>query len=175
MSAPEPTDRGQDPEPERVPAPEPAASFAPPTVDPPHFTATAPAQAAPVAAGTFCRACGNGIDQRAVICPQCGVATGQQAAVAAPVVVSGAKSGGIAVLLSVLITGAGHWYAGEVGRGFAFFAGAFLAALSTLFLVGFIALPVVWIWAAIDANKAAERHNLRIAAAASQQPLLIAH
>jgi TM2 domain-containing membrane protein YozV len=132
-------------------------------------TASVPAPPAP---GAFCRACGRGIDQRAVICPQCGVATGhgQQAGT---VVVSGAKSGGVAVILSLLITGAGHWYTGEVGRGFAFFGGAILAAFSLAFLIGIVALPAVWIWAAIDANKSAERHNRRVASAAAQ-PLALA-
>ena len=158
-----------------APTAEPATSFAPPTEQAPQFAAAetpAPALPAPVATGAFCRACGTGIDARAVICAQCGVATGHGQQPAAGVV-SGWKSGGIAVLLSLLITGAGHWYTGEVGRGFAFFGGAFLAALSLAFLIGVVALPAVWIWAAIDANKSAERFNARVGAAA-QQPLALA-
>jgi TM2 domain-containing membrane protein YozV len=141
-----------------------APSFAPPTAAPAQFTTT------PVPAA-FCRACGEGIDPRAVICPKCGVATGHGQAALSPVLVSGAKSGGVAIALSILFTGAGHWYTGEVGRGFAFLGAAFLAALSLFFVIGIIALPAIWIWAAIDANKSAERHNARLAAV-QRQPAL---
>lgn len=81
---------------------------------------------------------------------------------AAPV--RAAKSATAAVLLSLLLTGAGHWYTGEVGRGFAFLGGAVLAAFSLVFLIGIVALPAVAIWAAIDAGKSADRHNARLAA-----------
>ena len=91
------------------------------------------------------------------------VASGDRAPVPAASV-RGAKSATAAVLWSLLLTGAGHWYTGEVGRGFAFLGGAVLAALSTVYLIGIIALPVVLIWAAIDAGKSAERQNARLAA-----------
>ena len=174
MSAPPAPEDDRSPV-EGVPSDESRASFAPPA-HAPQFVAPAsslgPAAIAAAPSGAFCRACGNGLDPRAVICPSCGVPPGHGQP--APVMVSGSKSGGVAILLSLLITGAGHWYTGEVGRGFAFFGGAILAAFSLVFLVGFVALPAVWVWAAIDANKSAERHNLRVAAAAAQQPLAIA-
>jgi TM2 domain-containing membrane protein YozV len=112
----------------------------------------------------FCRACGNPLDVRAAICPGCGVPTGhgQVPGVVSHAALINRKSGGVAILLSLLFTGAGHWYSGEVGRGFAFLAAAFVAALSLLILIGFLALPAIWIWAAIDANKAAERYNQRL-------------
>ena len=126
---------------------------------------------APPSATAFCRACGTNIDARAAICPSCGVPTGNAhvAGLTAPVnqeALMNRKSGGTAILLSLLFTGAGHWYCGETGRGFAFLGGAFFAALLLLVAIGFVALPAVWIWAAIDANKAAERHNRRLLAAA---------
>jgi TM2 domain-containing membrane protein YozV len=72
------------------------------------------------------------------------------------------KSPGVAILLSLLVTGAGHWYCGEVGRGMAFFGAAFLAGLLCLVLIGFILLPIVYVWAAIDANAVATRHNMAL-------------
>jgi TM2 domain-containing membrane protein YozV len=77
------------------------------------------------------------------------------------------KSAGAAVLLSLLFTGAGQWYCGHVGRGFAFLAAAFVSALLCLVLIGFILLPVVYIWAAIDASSLAGKHNYRVLAQAT--------
>jgi TM2 domain-containing membrane protein YozV len=74
------------------------------------------------------------------------------------------KSATTAVLLSLLIIGAGHWYTGEVGRGFAFLGAAVLAAFTVVYVIGIVALPVVGIWAVIDAAKSAERQNARLAA-----------
>ena len=139
----------------------------------PDQSAAAPAHLpAPPPATAFCRACGTQIDARAAICPSCGVptGTGHVPGLGAPVsqeALMNRKSGGVAILLSLLFTGAGHWYCGETGRGFAFLGGAILAALMLLVFVGILALPAVWIWAAIDANKAAERHNRRLLAAAA--------
>jgi hypothetical protein len=103
------------------------------------------------------------VDPRAVICPKCGVQTGR-AITTIGGLHSDAKSGNTAVLLSFLMTGAGHWYTGEVGRGFAFFGAMVLAALtlSVVFVIGVVALLAVSIWAAIDSNQSAQRHNARL-------------
>lgn len=66
----------------------------------------------------------------------------------------GAKSPGVALLLSFLICGAGQMYCGRVGKGI-------------LMLIGCIALWVVflgwtvWIWSMIDAYSTAKDMNLR--------------
>jgi TM2 domain-containing membrane protein YozV len=78
------------------------------------------------------------------------------------------KSEGVAILLSLLITGAGQVYCGRVGRGAAFFFGAVFAWFTLLFLVGFILLPAIWIWAAVDASQLASRQNAMLMASASQ-------
>ena len=81
------------------------------------------------------------------------------------------KSAGLAILLSLVLTGAGHWYVGRVGRGIAFFAAAFISGLLIFALVGLFILPIVWVWAAIDANKCAQTHNqLLLAQAGTQVP-----
>jgi TM2 domain-containing membrane protein YozV len=79
------------------------------------------------------------------------------------------KSEGVAVLLSLLLTGAGQIYCGQVGRGIAFFFGAVFAAFSLIFLVGFVLLPAVWIWAAVDASLLANRQNAMLMASVNQQ------
>jgi TM2 domain-containing membrane protein YozV len=69
------------------------------------------------------------------------------------------KSPSTAVLLSLLFTGAGHWYTGDVARGFAFLGGAVLAVVFLGYVIGMIAVLAVAIWAAIDAGRCAERRN----------------
>ena len=113
------------------------------------------------ASDSYCSGCGSAIHPQAVVCPRCGVATvsAQQATSAAMNVAMNSKSTGLAILLSLVFTGAGHWYVGRVGRGLAFFAAAFVSGLLIFALVGLFVLPIVWVWAAIDANKCAHAHN----------------
>jgi TM2 domain-containing membrane protein YozV len=113
------------------------------------------------AGASFCSGCGSAIHPQAVVCPRCGVATATaaQATGAAMNVALNSKSTGLAILLSLVFTGAGHWYVGRVGRGIAFFLAAFISGLLIFALVGLFVLPIVWVWAAIDANKCAVRHN----------------
>ena len=129
-----------------------------------------PATAAPGPAAvqntgpTFCRACGKEIDGRAVICPNCGVAQSQAAAstyVARP---AGARTGGIAILLSILWPGAGHLYADDNTNGIIFTiisAVNFLLSLTLIWLI--LGIPI-WlgtaIWCSIDSNKKVEAWNI---------------
>jgi hypothetical protein len=71
----------------------------------------------------------------------------------------GHKSAGLAAVLSVLLCGAGQWYCGRTGRGFAFLAGALLAAALCVVLIGFALLPLVIFWSALDAAKLASGSN----------------
>lgn len=153
----------------------PVLSSALPPAPPPAFSAdpsgaSLPKRFAPPeapASSTFCRACGRHLDSRAVMCPGCGVATGINPLQASPSVAMAAmtlnrKSPGVAIVLSLLFTGAGQWYCGRIGRGFAFLTAAIIGGLLMLAVVGFLILPVVYAWAAIDANKLANEHNARL-------------
>ena len=64
----------------------------------------------------------------------------------------GPKSPGIALLLSILITGVGQMYNGQVAKGFLMLIGC--VVLWFMFL-GWI----IWIWSAIDAYQEAKRIN----------------
>ena len=64
----------------------------------------------------------------------------------------------VAVLLSALFPGLGHVYARDAGTGL-FFAVSFLSALLSLFVVGVVLVPAIWLYAAYDAAKAAERRD----------------
>jgi TM2 domain-containing membrane protein YozV len=96
-----------------------------------------------------------------MVCPRCGVAASgaTQAAGAAMAVALNSKSTGLAILCSLVFTGAGHWYVGRIGRGFAFFFAVVIAAILTTALIGLLLLPIIWIWAAIDARNCANAHN----------------
>jgi TM2 domain-containing membrane protein YozV len=131
------------------------------------------AETAIAADGSYCSGCGNAIHPQAVVCPRCGVATvsAEQATGAAMHVALNSKSTGFAILLSLVFTGAGHWYVGRIGRGIVFFAAAFISGMLILAVVGLFLLPIVWIWAAIDANQCAHSHNqLLLTQAGAQVP-----
>ncbi|HEX8101645.1 MAG TPA: hypothetical protein VF533_03465 [Solirubrobacteraceae bacterium] len=122
-----------------------------------------PAPPAPRQFGSFCRACGRQMDDRAAICPGCGVpAAPQQDGLSVHQAVAlsmNQKSPGVAVLLSLLVTGAGQIYCGRAGRGIAFFCAAFVSLILCMVIIGFVLLPIVWIWAAVDAHGLAQRQN----------------
>lgn len=80
------------------------------------------------------------------------------------------KSPGVAVLLSLLLTGAGQIYCGKAGRGIAFFCAGLFAWVALFFIIGFILLPAVWIWAAVDAASLAKRQNAMLVASVTGQP-----
>jgi TM2 domain-containing membrane protein YozV len=67
---------------------------------------------------------------------------------------AGAKSPGVALLLSLLICGVGQMYNGQVGKGILMLIGAVLA---WIVLLGWI----VWIWSMIDAYQTAKQMNIR--------------
>lgn len=115
---------------------------------------------------SFCSACGSSIDPRAMICPRCGVAAAgalnATAAVAALTIRH--KSPGVAILCSLFLPGAGQFYVGRTGRGVAFFCAALVSYILIIALIGLILVPIVAIWAAIDANKLANAYNAQLLA-----------
>lgn len=164
-----------------TPPPAQAASPATPSprAAPPAATPRPPAPAAPAALavpklpypatkspvlGSYCSGCGTPVHDEAVLCPRCGVPTrgAAQATNAAMTVALNSKSTAAAILLSLFFTGAGHWYVGRVGRGFAFLGAAIVSGILIVALVGLFLLPVVWAWAAIDANNCARKHNAEL-------------
>ena len=64
-----------------------------------------------------------------------------------------------AAILSLLIVGLGHFYAGHFWRALAWFFGAMLivsALMVTTGIGGLIAVPIIWIIAAWDAYRVAQ-------------------
>ncbi|MGV1007748.1 MAG: DUF2510 domain-containing protein [Dermatophilaceae bacterium] len=72
-----------------------------------------------------------------------------------------AKSPGLALAASFLVPGLGQLVNGEIVKGLVFVI-AFLAGIVALVvLVGFLVVPVVWVWAMIDAYRSAMQWNQR--------------
>lgn len=90
----------------------------------------------------YCSECGNELNDKAVVCPNCGVPTKNQEEIITP------KIGkGVAALASILIVGLGQMLQGRVGRGVAWLIGGLIIGLVT----GGLAAPIIWIASAIDA------------------------
>ena len=71
------------------------------------------------------------------------------------------KSPGIALLLSALFPGVGSMYAGKVGKGVALLAGYIVGWLLTGILVGFVVVPLMWVWAMVASYNDAVAWNAK--------------
>ncbi len=99
----------------------------------------------------FCENCGAEIDKKAEICPKCGVRT--------PAGTAEKKNPSLAAILSLLFTGLGQVYNGQITKGILFIIiGVVLAAL-IFFLVGIVLYPLFWIYNIYDAYSTAKGIN----------------
>lgn len=106
----------------------------------------------------FCRECGAEIRRAAEICPECGVRQRPPPSSA----VEGALDGRnplVAAVLSAVFPGLGHVYAREVEMGLFFAVSFLLAVFSLFFVVGFVLVPAIWLYAIYDAAKSAQRRD----------------
>jgi len=112
----------------------------------------------------YCSNCGALIDEKAEICPKCGVR------VMFPQVYREKKSGALAAILSAIIPGAGQLYCGRGMRALGFFVLNFFmflifgAAASENPNSGdpgilLIIMILVWLWNIFDANNIAGKTN----------------
>jgi TM2 domain-containing membrane protein YozV len=69
------------------------------------------------------------------------------------------KNPGLAAVLSFFITGLGQIYNGQIGKGIALFAGAVVSGLLCAVVIGFVLLPVIWLYGIFDAYRTAEKIN----------------
>lgn len=89
--------------------------------------------------------------------------SGAQAQHAAALAILGKKSAGLAAVLTLLLVGAGQMYLGHVGRGVAFLVAYVVAVVLMMVFIGFLLVPVVLIWALVDAVSLANQHNAHLA------------
>ena len=64
----------------------------------------------------------------------------------------------LAAILSLIVTRLGQFYNGEIGKGVIFMVIQFINGALTAVLIGWILLPIVGLWAILEAYMTA-RHN----------------
>jgi TM2 domain-containing membrane protein YozV len=95
----------------------------------------------------FCSNCGEQIDTRAEICPNCGVR-------AMP---SSAKNPAVAAILSFFVVGLGQVYNGKYRTAILMFVLAVISAMLWGIGIGVITSLIVWIWSMTDAWNVAKK------------------
>lgn len=71
------------------------------------------------------------------------------------------KSAGLAAVLSALINGLGQIYNGQILKGIIIIVVQAINGALTAVLIGWVLLPIVWVWAVHDAYRGAEKINRR--------------
>jgi TM2 domain-containing membrane protein YozV len=105
----------------------------------------------------YCSNCGEQIDERAEICPSCGVR--QSGSVIYQEHIFQQKNPGVAAVLSALFVGLGQIYNGEIAKGLMFMVAYFVSIILIFLLIGFITTPLLWIFGIYDAYDTAKRIN----------------
>ena len=67
----------------------------------------------------------------------------------------------LAAILSLLVAGLGQIYNGQIGKGVIFIVIQLINGALTAVLIGWFLLPIVGLWAMIDAYMTAKRNNER--------------
>lgn len=62
----------------------------------------------------------------------------------------------LAACLSFLVVGMGQVYNGQVTKGLVLLAGSVISGFLTSLLIGFILLPIIWLYGIYDAFKVAD-------------------
>jgi TM2 domain-containing membrane protein YozV len=108
----------------------------------------------------YCTDCGAQIDEKAEICPKCGV---RQSAPGAYHTTSNQrhqqKNPGLAAVLSALVIGLGQIYNGQIAKGILIFVAAIISAILWFVIIGIIFSIIIWIYAVYDAYNTAQRIN----------------
>jgi len=104
----------------------------------------------------YCSYCGAIIHNKAETCLNCGVRQNNVELVQI-------KSSGLAAVLSFFIPGLGQIYNGEIAKGLVImFILLPLAAVSIIILIGFLLLPILYVYTIYDAYNTAEKINKRL-------------
>ena len=65
----------------------------------------------------------------------------------------------VAAILSVIVGGRGQIYNGQIGKGVVFIILPLINTALTVVLIGWVLMPIVGLWATIDAYLVARRNN----------------
>jgi TM2 domain-containing membrane protein YozV len=69
------------------------------------------------------------------------------------------KNPGTAVILSFILIGLGQAYNGEIAKAVVFLILYALSMILTFFMIGFVILPILWIWSMVDAYRSSLKMN----------------
>lgn len=98
----------------------------------------------------YCSECGAIIKRAAEICPKCGTRQFRE---------QSQKNPGLAAVLSFLFVGLGQIYNGQIGKGIGLIILGIISAILILAVIGFVLVPLVWIYGIYDAHKTAKKIN----------------
>jgi len=119
------------------------------------------------ATAKFCGHCGTSVAQAEATPRPARIPEAQPPRAASPTSHAGPpvfyKNPGVATLLSFFFMGAGQIYNGEIGKGIAFLITYAVSLLLMFIVIGFVTIPILWIWGMIDANGSAKRINEQLA------------
>lgn len=97
----------------------------------------------------YCSNCGAEIDEKAEICPKCGVRQSGYTA----------KNPGLAAVLSALWIGLGQIYNGEIAKGILLMIVYVISVFLIFLFIGFVTTPILWILGIYDAYNTAKKIN----------------
>jgi TM2 domain-containing membrane protein YozV len=112
-----------------------------------------------MAENKYCTNCGAEIDEKAEICPKCGVRQAEPGAYRETRTNQGGyqqKNPVLALILSLIIVGVGQVYNGQIVKGIIFFLAALILGLTG---IGLIISFIIWLYAMYDAYTIAQRIN----------------
>jgi TM2 domain-containing membrane protein YozV len=112
-----------------------------------------------MAENKYCTNCGSEIDEKAEICPDCGVRQvdpGAYQETSTHQVKYQEKNPVLALILSLIIVGLGQVYNGQTVKGIIFFLVAVIIGLTG---IGIIISFIIWLYAMYDAYNTAQRIN----------------
>jgi TM2 domain-containing membrane protein YozV len=78
------------------------------------------------------------------------------------------KDPAVAAILSFFLMGLGQAYNGEIAKPVFFLILYAISIFLTFYIIGFVTIPILWIWSIVDAYRSSQRINQR---AARQSPL----
>lgn len=128
----------------------------------------------------YCQNCGKEIPEGGRFCPECGFATPNGptgsgvpsgCADASSMMMFNKKSEGLALILSLLITGLGHIYAGKTDKGIALLIAQVVCLVVGMFLlVPWVISLVLWIYGMYDSYVITKEYNEYLLAHNGQKP-----
>lgn len=105
----------------------------------------------------YCSNCGEQIDEKAEICPDCGVR--QPGATTYQQPVYHLKNPGAAAVLSAFWVGLGQIYNGEIVKGIILMVAYTISVLLIYLIIGIVTTPILWIFGIYDAYNTAKKIN----------------